>query len=422
MHSSDDGVGSSVPESRAAMEQRYLEKAEHFMGSHGDAQDGDDDDDYDDSYAEQEGRPYVPPASVSDGSKPCFATNIEKHFVVPARLQDKPYELIEAANDWHYAMMNDHPRNEFYKAALARVVKPDSVVLEIGAGSGLLSIIAASLGAQTVVAIEANHHLANVAREIIRRNGYEGKIHIINKMSTEVTPAELEPFGTPTVLLSEILGTLLLGESALHYVMDARQRLTTPDCAVVPLRGTQFATLVDSADIASITSVKDWQGIDLSWFNSLQDTTSMVFTKQYGFRFSSCSYTELAPRLPVLPIDFSSDQVGVWRGEKRTHLQVQKAGTIHAILASWEVYAIGDSTDKPLVMATHPDATLNNFPRDMQWGQGLQLIEDMACEGGSPVPFQVSAGEWLTLVTRFSIDGVTMQFQLERADPSPLPH
>lgn len=404
------------------MEQRYLEKAEHFMGSHGDAQDGDDDDDYDDSYVEQEGRPYVPPASVSDGSKPCFATNIEKHFVVPARLQDKPYELIEAANDWHYAMMNDHPRNEFYKAALARVVKPDSVVLEIGAGSGLLSIIAASLGAQTVVAIEANHHLANVAREIIRRNGYEGKIHIINKMSTEVTPAELEPFGTPTILLSEILGTLLLGESALHYVMDARQRLTTPDCAVVPLRGTQFATLVDSADIASITSVKDWQGIDLSWFNSLQDTTSMVFTKQYGFRFSSCSYTELAPRLPVLPVDFSSDQVGVWRGEKRTRLQVQKAGTIHAILASWEVYAIGDSTDKPLVMATHPDATLNNFPRDMQWGQGLQLIEDMACEGGSPVPFQVSAGEWLTLVTRFSIDGVTMQFQLERADPPPLPH
>lgn len=364
---------------------------------------------------DDQGRPYVPPASVSDGTKPSFAQNIEKHFIVPARLQDKPYELIEAANDWHYAMMNDHPRNEFYKAALARVVNSDSIVLEIGAGSGLLSIIAASLGARTVVAIEANHHLANVAREIIRRNGYEGKIHIINKMSTEVTPAELAPYGTPTVLLSEILGTLLLGESALHYVMDARQRLTTPHCAVVPLRGCQFATLVDSPDIVSITSVKDWQGIDLSWFNTLQDTTSMVFTKQYGFRFSSCSYTALAPRLPVLPVDFASDAVGVWRGEKRTRLQIQKAGTIHAILASWEVYAVGDEDD--LVMATHPDATLNNFPRDMQWGQGLQLIEDMSKEGDSPVPFIVSAGEWLTLVTRFSIDGVTLQFQLERETP-----
>ena len=56
-----------------------------------------------------------------------------RNFLVPDRLRDKPYELIEAANDWHYAMMNDHPRNDFYEAALRRVVTPDSVVLDIGA-------------------------------------------------------------------------------------------------------------------------------------------------------------------------------------------------------------------------------------------------------------------------------------------------
>ena len=76
-------------------------------------------------------------------------------------------------------------------------------------------------------------------------------------MSTEVTPAELAPYGTPTVLLSEILGTLLLGESALHYVWDARQRLVAPDAAVVPLTGCQFATLIESPDIGPlITSVE----------------------------------------------------------------------------------------------------------------------------------------------------------------------
>ena len=116
---------------------------------------------------------------------------------------------LAAANDWHYAMMNDHKRNVFYREALRRVVTPDSFVLEIGAGSGLLSIIAASLGARCVVAIEANRDLANVAREIIRRNGHEGRVHIINKMSTDVAPEEIARFGTPTVLLSEILGTLV---------------------------------------------------------------------------------------------------------------------------------------------------------------------------------------------------------------------
>ena len=364
-----------------------------------------------------EGRPYVPPASVSDTQeKPTFAANIEKGFVVPARLKDVPFDLVETANDWHYAMMNDVPRNEFYRDALARVVTPDSVVLEIGAGSGLLSIIAASLGARSVVAIEANQHLANVSREIIRRNGYEGKIRIINKMSTDVAAEEVAAHGgVPTVLLSEILGTLMLGESALHYVADARRRLCAPECAVVPRRGCQFATLVHSPDVASITSVKGWDGIDLSWFNSLQDTSMLVFTKQYGFRFSSCEHKTLAPRLSVLPVDFSADAVGMWRGEHRRRVQVEHAGTVHAVLASWEVYA-GEVDD--LLMATHPDATLDNFPRDMQWGQGLQLIEDLSTESEAPTPFVVAAGEWLTLVTRFSVDGVSLQFQLERDPPA----
>ena len=159
----------------------------------------------------------------------------------------------------------------------------------------------------------------------------------------------------------------------------------------------------------------------------------MVFTKQYGFRFSSCTYRELAPKQPVLQLDFATDSVGVWRAERRQRVQATQSGTVHAILASWEVYdgnvsggagaaaGQGGGGEAPLVMSTHPSDTLHNFPRDMQWGQGLQLIEDLsgAQEGAAPKPFVVSAGEWLVLVTRFSADGVTCQFQLEREQETP---
>jgi protein arginine N-methyltransferase 7 len=84
---------------------------------------------------------------------------------------------------------------------------------------------------------------------------------------------------------------------------------------------------------------------------------------------------------------------------------------VHAVLASWEVYGGGS-----LVMATHPDATLHNFPRDMQWGQGLQLIEDTSVDGQKPIPFTVAAGETITIVTRHSVDGVTLQFELLRGE------
>lgn len=141
---------------------------------------------------------------------------------MPSRLCDKPYELIEAANDWHYAMMNDHPRNVFYKEALRHIINPESVVLEIGAGSGLLSIIAASLGARTVVAIEANRHLANVAREIIRRNGYSDRVHIINKMSTEVPPPRAPhpvpaPSRTPRVCANHRHATRCQGTASARF-------------------------------------------------------------------------------------------------------------------------------------------------------------------------------------------------------------
>ena len=145
----------------------------------------------------------------------------------------------------------------------------------------------------------------------------------------------------------------------------------------------------------------------------------MVFTKQYGFRFSSCKYCELTAKQRVLDVDFALDTVGVWRGELRQRVQATHSGTVHAVLASWEVYDRPAEGERQLTMSTHPDATLDNFPRDMQWGQGLQLIEDLdgAAVDAAPRPFKVTEGEWLILITRFSSDGVTVQFQLARDGP-----
>lgn len=41
------------------------------------------------------------------------------------------------------------------------------------------------------------------------------------------------------VLVSEILGTLLLGESALAFVADCRKRLLTPKATIIPAAGVQ---------------------------------------------------------------------------------------------------------------------------------------------------------------------------------------
>ena len=69
--------------------------------------------------------------------------------------------------------------------------------------------MAAKAGAKRVIAIEANRELANLASQIIKANGMSDKIMLINKMSTDVQRFEFPE--QPTVLVCEILGTLLLG-------------------------------------------------------------------------------------------------------------------------------------------------------------------------------------------------------------------
>lgn len=91
---------------------------------------------------------WLPPAADAAGEYNLFGRDFETHFWVPQRLTDKSTELVETANDFHYAMVNDHPRNDFYRQSLAAVVNSDTHVLEIGTGSGLLAMIAAKQGGE----------------------------------------------------------------------------------------------------------------------------------------------------------------------------------------------------------------------------------------------------------------------------------
>lgn len=314
-------------------------------------------------------KPWMPPGADADvESEVLFGDETESHFWIPQRLTDKSSSLVMAVNDFHFAMVNDHPRNEFFRKALTKVISPATHVLEIGTGSGLLAMIAAQLGAQHVTAIEANGHMAALARENIAANGMSERITVLNAMSTEVGVDRLAPHGPADVLVSEILGTLMLGESALDYTADVRTRgLIAPGASVVPRFGRQCVTLIESADLESITRCTGWGGLDLSQLNQLQDTASLVFTKQFGFRISSCVHRYLADRIVVADVDFARTGPNDMPLERTFSIRANASGVVHAVLCSWEVSA---EEDPDLCMTTHPEDTVANFPRDMQVRRG----------------------------------------------------
>lgn len=173
--------------------------------------------------------------------------------------------LGRSVPDWHRMILADEGRNAAYDAALRRAVRAGSRVLDIGAGSGLLAMMAARAGAGTVVSCEMNTAMAGVAADIVERNGYADRIGIVGKHSRQLAiGADLaEPVD---ILVSEIVTNDLLGEDVLGCMEDAIGRLTRPDATIIPSHGAVRIALAHYGKLAKrqLTSV---QGFDLSPMN-----------------------------------------------------------------------------------------------------------------------------------------------------------
>jgi protein arginine N-methyltransferase 1 len=87
----------------------------------------------------------------------------------------------------HEEMLKDQVRTLAYQRAIESnpMDFKDKVVLDIGAGTGILSIFAARSGAKHVYAIE-NADIAHFAREIVKQNGLSDKITVIKGKMEEI--------------------------------------------------------------------------------------------------------------------------------------------------------------------------------------------------------------------------------------------
>lgn len=121
----------------------------------------------------------------------------------------------------HEEMLKDKVRTNAYRNAIEgnKDDFKDKIVLDIGAGTGILSIFAARAGAKHVYAVE-NAEIAFFAREIIKKNGLEDKITVLKGKMEEV---EL-PVPQVDIIISEWMGYFLLYESMFDSVLWARDK------------------------------------------------------------------------------------------------------------------------------------------------------------------------------------------------------
>jgi Ribosomal protein L11 methyltransferase (PrmA) len=130
--------------------------------------------------------------------------------------------------DEHRQYLADTARVSAFQQAIEEVVTPGDVVLDLGAGTGILGLMACRAGAKRVYAVDEGP-IIGLAHEVAAANGFQDRITHIKGLSTRVELPE-----RVDVVLADQIGRFGFEAGILEYFADARARFLKPDGVLVP--------------------------------------------------------------------------------------------------------------------------------------------------------------------------------------------
>jgi protein arginine N-methyltransferase 1 len=138
------------------------------------------------------------------------------------------------------SMIADRVRMSAYTQALRDAVKPGSVVLDIGTGTGIFALLACQFGARKVYAVEPGD-VIEIARSTARANGRADDIEFLQDFSTSIVLPE-----RADLIISDMRGVLPLYQHHLPSIIDARKRLLSASGRLIPRRDDLWVAMVES--------------------------------------------------------------------------------------------------------------------------------------------------------------------------------
>ncbi|WP_394848334.1 50S ribosomal protein L11 methyltransferase [Pendulispora brunnea] len=268
-------------------------------------------------------------------------------------------------------MIADRVRMGAYEEALRQSVKPGSVVVDLGAATGIFTLLACRFGARKVYAIEPNAAI-DVARALVRDNGFRDRVEIIPKMSTVAHLPE-----KADVIVSDVRGVLPTFMSSLATIIDARSRWLKPGGVLLPKRDELRAGVVEVPSLYE-SLLRPW-GREYHYGFDASAGAAAVLSRWVAIRENEI----VEPQLLTEPetwatIDYERVTEHGVRG--RVALRAARAGTGHG-LAVWFDATLLEGihfSNRPGSSGIHGRAF---FP----WPSAVALEE------GTPIEVQLSA-------------------------------
>jgi hypothetical protein len=129
-------------------------------------------------------------------------------------------------------MLNNLPNRleQLLKPALQKHSK-DNIIIDLGAGTGVLGLFALEFGAKFVYFVERDPQMFHILTNVLSKKLPADKFKLINK---DIEELSIEDFdcGTPDVVVSEFYGPRLFDEGYVNYTKHLRSFL--PDCYFIP--------------------------------------------------------------------------------------------------------------------------------------------------------------------------------------------
>ncbi|XP_044735077.1 protein arginine N-methyltransferase 7 isoform X2 [Chrysoperla carnea] len=283
-------------------------------------------------------------------------------------LKDEHYDYFqEIARSAFADMLHDTERNQkYFQAIQAAVTKMKAAgkkahVLDIGTGTGLLSMIAVKSGADSVIACEAFRPMSQCALKVIKDNHFEFDIKVIPKRSTELTVGEDGDLKhRANILVTEVFDTELIGEGALSTFRHAQNELLTDDCIVVPSSATIYAQVVESPLIQNWNILKSIANSDgeilLNTPSDLKKCPGSVNLHDVQLsQLPPNSFNTIISPTPVFHFNWSKPLKFTQSNQKL--LKVERDGVPHAVFVWWDLCM--DTESKILLSCApywaHPD-------------------------------------------------------------------
>lgn len=176
-------------------------------------------------------------------------------------------------------MMQDYIRTSTYQRAILNNMEDfkDKVVLDVGAGSGILSFFAVQAGARKVFAVEASS-MAKHAECLVYHNKVADKVVVIPGKIEEITLPE-----AVDVIVSEPMGYMLFNERMLETYLHAKKWLK-PQGKMFPTRGdlhiapfSDTCLYMEQLNKANFWYQQSFHGVDLS---SLREAAVKEYFRQ----------------------------------------------------------------------------------------------------------------------------------------------